>query len=275
MGVTITRAPQVRSSQVRGWVETAGRFGLVARGIVYCLLGALAVALATGNRDGEQTDQRGALEELSERSFGKVALVVLIAGFLAYAAWRFLRVFHGEGGDEPDAASRVLDLGKVVIYVGLAASAYGLLRGDESAASGQQEAQQAFTARLMTDYSWGRWAVGAVGAAIVGAGLWQVYKGLSRKFRDHLHESFGRSRAAVVTLGVVGHVARGLVFIVAGWLVIRTAVRFDAGQPLGVDAALREVVHAPYGPALLVAVALGLGAFGLYSFAEAKYREVL
>src|SRR5262245_43363656 len=134
MGVTVAPSPQVSSPQVRGWFEVAGRFGLVARGVVYCLLAALAVALATGNRGGEQTDQRGALAELAEHSLGKVALVVLTVGFLAYAAWRLIRVFHGEGGKEPSAGSRILDIGKVVIYVGLAVSAYGLLRGDESAA---------------------------------------------------------------------------------------------------------------------------------------------
>jgi Domain of Unknown Function (DUF1206) len=275
MGVTVARTPHVGSPQVRGWFETAGRVGLVARGVVYCLLGVLAVALATGNRGGEQTDQRGALAELAERGWGKLALVVLTVGFVAYAAWRLVRFFHGEGDDEPDTASRLLDLGKVVIYGALAVSAFRLLRGDEGAASGQEEQQQTFTARLMTDYSWGRWAIGLAGAAVIGAGLWQIWRGLSQKFRKHLDESTGSRHPAVVHLGVVGHVARGAVIIVIGWLLVRAAVRFDPAQPVGVDASLREVAHAPYGPLLLILVGAGLVCFGLYSFAEAKYREVL
>ena len=55
---------------------------------------------------------------------------------------------------------------------------------------------------------------------------------------------------------------------------IRAAVRFDPNQPLGIDAALREVVHAPYGTALALGVALGLAAYGLYSFGEARFRQV-
>jgi hypothetical protein len=263
-----------RRADATNWAERAGRVGLAARGIVYCIVAALAVALATGDRS-EQVDQRGALAELAERPGGKLALGALVVGFVAYALWRLARAVWGEGTDDPGIGSRILDLARVVIYGALAVSAYRLLRGDEGAASSQHEAQQGFTARLMADHSWGRWAVGLVGAGIVAGALWQIYKGLSQKFREHLQESFGPSRAAVVTLGVVGHVARGLVFLVAGWLVIRTAVRFDPAQPLGIDAALREVAHAPYGPALLVAVALGLGAFGLYSLAEAKYREVI
>jgi hypothetical protein len=267
-------ATVARPAPAANWAERAGRVGLAARGIVYLILAALAVALATGERS-EQVDQRGALAELAERPGGKVALVALIVGFVAYALWRLARAFWGEGTDDPGIGSRVLDLARVVIYGALAVSAYGLLRGDQGAATSQHETQQGFTARLMADYSWGRWAVGLVGVGIVAGALWLIYKGVSQKFREHLQESFGPSRAAVVTLGVVGHVARGLVFLVAGWLVIRTAVRFDPAQPLGIDAALREVAHAPYGPALLAAVALGLGAFGLYSLAEAKYREVI
>ena len=270
MGVTVAQ-----SHAVRDWFEVAGRVGLAARGFVYCLLGGLAVALATGNRGAEQTDQRGALAELAEHSFGKLALIVLIIGFLAYAAWRLLRVFHGEGGDEPSVGSRLLDLAKVVLYGALAFSAFRLVQGDDGAASSQQDTQQTFTARLMTEQSWGRWAVGLAGVVVIGAGLWQVYRGLSQRFRKHLDETTGGRHPAVVQLGVVGHVARGAVIGVVGWLLIRSALHFDPAQPVGVDASLREVAAAPYGVILLVLVGIGLVAFGLYSFAEARYREVL
>ncbi len=83
--------------------EVAGRAGLAARGVVYCLLGALPFALAVGDRGGEQTDQRGALAELAERPWGKPALVVLVVGFAAYALWRLVRAVRGEGGEEPEA----------------------------------------------------------------------------------------------------------------------------------------------------------------------------
>jgi hypothetical protein len=126
----------------------------------------------------------------------------------------------------------------------------------------------------MVEQSWGRWAVGLAGAGIIAYGLWQIVRGCTEKFRKRLRESYGSAHDAVVKFGVAGHVARGVVFIVIGWLVVRAAIRFDPEQPLGIDAALREVVHAPYGPFLAVGVALGLAAYGLYSFGEAKYRQV-
>jgi hypothetical protein len=126
----------------------------------------------------------------------------------------------------------------------------------------------------MAEQSWGRWAVGLAGAGIVVFGLWQVYRGLSKRFRKRLEESFEAGHDATLALGVAGHVARGAVIVVAGWLFIRAARNFDAAQPVGVDAALREVLHAPAGPFLGVAVAVGLGAYGLYSFGEARYRQL-
>jgi hypothetical protein len=271
MGVAVARPLDAENN----WAEIAGRVGLAARGVVYCILGGLALSLALGDRSGEQTDQRGALAELAERSWGKPALVALIVGFAAYALWRLVRAVHGEGTDDPGIGSRLLDLAKAAVYLGLAVSAVQLVRGDEDAASSQREAQQSFTARLMGEHAWGRWAVGLAGVAIIGAGAWQVWRGLDQKFRKHLEESTGGTHPWVVTLGVVGHLARGAVIGVIGWLLIRAAVRFDPAQPVGVDAALREVAAAPYGPFLLVAVAVGLIAFGVYSFAEARYREVL
>lgn len=257
------------------WVDRAGRLGLVARGVVYCVMGLLAGALALGAR-GEQADQRGALAELAERPFGTLMLIVLVVGFVGYAAWRVARAINGEGGEEPSAGQRLLDLAKAALYLGLAYTAIRLVTGDtdSSGGTGGPDQAQGFSARLMTEQSWGRWAVGLAGAAVLGYGLWQIIRGLTRRFRKRLNETFGTAHEAVITLGVVGHVARGVVFVVLGWLVVRAALRFDPNQPLGVDAAVREVVQAPYGPLLAIGVALGLIAFGLYSFGEAKYRQV-
>lgn len=265
-------APALRGTRTDDWVERAGKLGLTARGFVYCVLAVLVLALAMGERS-EQTDQRGALAEVAERPLGEVLLVVLIVGFLCYAGWRVARAVRGEGGEEPSAGQRALDVAKAALYLGLAYWAFKLLTDDQSS-SGQNEAQQTFTARLMTEHSWGRWAVGLVGAAIAIYGAAHVWKGLTQKFRERLDETFGAGHDATVMLGVVGHVARGFVIMVIGWLFIRAALRFDPNQPVGIDAALREVVSAPYGKVLSIAVALGLGAFGLYSFGEAKYRQI-
>lgn len=268
-------ASVAKRPEVGDWVERAGMVGLVARGVVYCVMAALAVALATGDRR-EETDHRGALSELAERGWGRVLLVVLLVGFCCYGAWRVARAIRGEGGEEPNTGQRLLDLAKAALYLGLAASTVRLLADDGETPGGADGGGTArgLSARLMAEQSWGRWAVGLTGAGIVAFGLWQVFRGLTTRFRERLHESFEAGHDATIALGVAGHVARGAVIAVAGWLFVRAARNFDPAQPVGVDAALREVLHAPAGPVLGIAVAVGLGAFGLYSFGEARYRQL-
>jgi len=261
------------ASTTDDWVERAGKLGLAARGIVYCVMGLLVVAMARGER-AEETDQRGALEELAERPLGTLLLIVLVVGFVAYAGWRLARAVRGEGGKEPNAGQRVLDVAKAGLYLSLALSAVRLVAGDESSGGGGQDQAQSTSARLMHEQSWGRWAVGLAGAGIAAFGAWQIWRGFSQKFRKHLDETFGDRHTTTIRLGVAGHVTRGAVFVVIGWLVTRSALRFDPNQPVGIDAALREVLLAPYGTALAVAAALGLGAYGLYSFGEARYRQI-
>jgi hypothetical protein len=161
-----------------------------------------------------------------------------------------VRAGRGDGGETPTVGKRLLDVAKAGLYLGLATSTVNLLTDDAPApADGQgggggQQVQGA-SARLMHDYSWGRWAVGLAGAAVIASGGWQIYRGLTQRFRKRLEESLEAGHTATIQLGVVGHVARGAVIGVIGWLLVRSARHFDPSQPVGVDAALREVLHAP------------------------------
>jgi hypothetical protein len=56
--------------------------------------------------------------------------------------------------------------------------------------------------------------------------------------------------------------------------VVAAAVTFDPDKARGMDAALRQVAAQPYGPWLLSLMALGLMCFGVYSFAESRYRRL-
>jgi len=259
-GITAT-AP----SEAKDWAELAGRAGLVARGVVYLMVAVLAAQVATGNRGGERADQRGALTELADKPFGTASLVILSIGFGCYALWRVFRAVVGEELEEPKLHQRLGDLGKAALYLALLGSSLALLQGGDATDPGQT-----WSARLMTR-EWGRWVVGAVGAAIALSGAWFVRRGLTERFRKHLE----RQRGWAVQLGVIGHVARGLAFALIGLFVVRAAVRFDPSAPVGLDAALRELAARPAGPALLLATAAGLAAFGLYSLAEAKDRRVM
>ena len=250
--------------------EGAGRVGLVARGVIYLVVAVLAVRVALHAAGGDRADQRGALAELAQHTFGTVLLVVLAVGFGCYAVWRGVRAFTGEEShDEPKPYKRAADIGRAVIHLSLLLTTISVLRDDDGSQSGGNTSQE-WTARLMTN-EWGRWLVGAVGVGIVAGAVWLIRRGFSEKFRKHLERLHGW----VVTLGKVGHIGRGLAFAFIGAFVVRAAIRFDADEPIGLDAALRDLAASGWGRVVVLAVAAGLAAFGLFSIAESRDRRVL
>ena len=257
-----------READARDVAEGAGRAGLVARGVIYLVVAGLAVRIALRTADDEQADQRGALAEVAEQSFGSALLVLLAVGFGCYAVWRAVRAVTGEERGDTALHKRLADVGRVVIHVSLLLTTISVLRDDggEERSSDSQE----WTARLMA-LGWGRWVVGLVGVVLLGGGVWLVRRGFSEDFRKHLE----RLRGWVVTLGKIGHVGRGIAFAFIGAFVLRAAVRFDPAEPIGLDAALRDLAGSGWGTVVVLVVAFGLGAFGLFSIAESRDRRVL
>jgi hypothetical protein len=260
--------------------EYAGRAGLGARGIVYCAAAVLAARVALGS-SGERVDKEGAIAGVARQPFGSALVVVLIAGFLGYAVWRVARAITGasEGGSQrtgaSGAAKRALDLGRAGLYVVLAWTALRFLV-DAPASDGANEREREWTARLL-DEPYGEWIVGLAGAVLIGIGAWFVVRGVRQDFTEKLDLSDAPPmlRAPFTWLGTAGHVARGAVVGAIGWFVIAAAVDYDPEEAVGVDGALKRMLGEPWGRPAVVAVAIGLAAFGLFSFVEARYRKVL
>jgi hypothetical protein len=140
---------------------------------------------------------------------------------------------------------------------------------------GSQRGQQEIWTAKALQHPGGRLAVGIIGAIVVVCGLVLAWEGLTHKFEKYfkLAEMTPRERRIVEFLGTVGGISRGLVFAVAGALVIVAAVKAKPSESGGLDKALRELANTPLGPALLVAAGIGLALFGLYGFAEARWRR--
>lgn len=265
----VTRAAHKASNSSA--MEWGARLGLAARAGIYLLMGALALALAFG-RSNSETDQRGALKAVAQHSGGKVVLVLLALGFAGYALWRFSEAAFGAVGDGKDTGPRLKSLFRGLVYTSLAATTITLLTGSGGGSQGDQ--QQGLTAKVMS-HGGGRWLVGLVGLAVVGAGGAMVYEGGTRKFERYLRMSqmSPATRTAVGRLGMTGTIARGLVIGLSGVLVIQAAISFRPDKARGLDAALRTLAGQPYGTVLLVLAALGLIAFGIYGFAEARWHR--
>lgn len=251
-------------------METGARLGLSARATIYLLMGALALALAFG-RSTSETDQRGALKAVAQHSGGKVLLVLLAAGFAGYALWRLSQAAFGVPVDGDGAGPRLKSLVRGVVYGVLAVTAVSVLAGSGGATS-QGDQQESLTARVMGQTG-GRWLVGLAGLVVLAVGAVMVYEGATKKFEKYLRmsEMNASTRSVVEKLGMVGTIARGLVIGLAGALVVQAAVTFQPDKARGLDGALRTLAGQPYGQALLVAAALGLVAFGVYGYAEARW----
>ncbi len=261
------------------WIDRLARAGLAARGFVYVLIGLLAVQVALGHgqpaeQPDQQTNQNGALRAVAEQPFGKVLLWALAVGFAGYALWRFLEVAYGEVGGDDGIGGRLKCLVRGLAYASLAFTTVTLVTGAGRAKGGSAGQSQTLTARAMS-HTGGRLLVGAVGLVLVGVGIAMVVEGVKRKFLKYLKlsEMTAHTRDIVVKLGMVGTAARGLVFALSGYFVVSAAVTFDPEKARGLDGALKSLVKTPLGPWLLIVVALGLVAFGVYGLAEARYRQ--
>jgi len=259
------------------WLEKLARAGLVARGLLYVVVAILATQVAAGN-NGARPDKQGALQAVVHQPFGRILVLLLAAGFAGYAAWRFVEAIVGPA-DQPHADSAKDKLKRVGyflrggLYAFFFASAVRLFIWSNSAAKEGAEAD--WTARVLT-WPGGTWLVQVGGLVAIGAGVYIGWRGVAGKFRKRLKslEMGDGVRRWVRVIGTVGMISRMLIAIMIGVFLIAAARLHDANQAVGIDGALRRLATRAYGTTLLVAVAVGLAAYGFYSFAEARYRRV-
>ena len=252
--------------------ELLARAGFVARGVIYGIIGVLAVKLAVG-AGGKTTNQQGAMRTIAEQPFGKVLLILVAIGLGGYALWRLTRALLGHGPEDSDTSSeRIAALGSGIVYAGLCAIAVEILLGAGNSSSG---GAQKTTAGVL-GWPAGTWLVGFAGAVLIGIGLYQGYRGLSKDFlKDSKTEQMSaRVRHWIEWIGTFGHLARMVVFGLVGAFLIKAAADYNPNTAVGLDGALAKLAHQSYGPFLLGLVAAGLVAFGLYSLSDARYRRI-
>jgi len=243
-----------------------------SRGVLYILIGWVAVLVAVGQASHQEPDQQGALQLLAGKPYGRLSLWLLGIGFAGYALWRLSEAAFGVTGDGNGAGPRLKSLARAVIYAGFAYLTIKVISGIQGS---QTKKQQDLTATVM-HHAGGRWLVAIAGLGIVIAGLVLVSEGIRAKFMKYLKLSrlSPRMRRLVKWLGVAGTAARGVVFALAGVLVIEAAVTYQPSKAGGIDKALLTLRGQPFGEFLLFLAALGLIIFGIYGLCEARWRRV-
>jgi Domain of Unknown Function (DUF1206) len=270
---TGTIAAKGRRAGRSPWVERLGRIGLIAKGILYAVVGILAINVALGARE-ESPDKGGALRTIAEQPFGKGLLVLLAAGLAGYAAWRLAQAFldrDDEGTGPKGLAKRAGNLAKAGWYAILCGLTVSVLVGGNGGGGNEQATTAGVFERPL-----GRYAVYAAGIGFLAAALFNGYRAATCKFKEKLkeHEMNDAEEAAATGAGVLGHLARMVVFGLIGTFLFRAAWEYDPKEARGLDGALLEISQQSYGGLLLGAVAVGLLAYAVYCFVQARYRRV-
>ena len=264
----------------RPWVKALFRLGMVAKAVLYAVIGVLAIGVAL-DIGGRTTDAAGALETLADEPFGTALLVVLAVGLLGYAAWRLAQALIDIDDKGADAKAIVARAGYFVsgaIHLALMALAIRLLVDSKGASgsggsAGSGGGQEAETTAGVLDWPGGRAIVIAAAVVIIGVGVYNVVEGVTKRFMERMSVS-GRAREIVENVALVGLVARGAVFGLIGWFLMKAAIEYDPNEAVGLDGALGRLANQPYGQALLAAAAAGLVAYAFYCVAQARYRQI-
>jgi hypothetical protein len=254
-------------------LETLTRVGFIGYGLLHLAVAWLAVQIALGHT-GAEGDQAGAFRYVAGQPFGRFVLVVTVVGLAAMALWQLLlaAIGHREERGFARIAERVASACRAVIYAALAWTAYRVVAGTPP--SNAEQAQHATAGVMVKPY--GPFLVALAGLAVLALGIGLIVYGALKKFEKRLMlaRMSGRARRTAVRLGQVGYIAKGVAFGIVGVLLFQTATSYNSAKSRGLDAALRALADQPYGTFLLILVAIGFAAFGVYCFFQSRYRKV-
>jgi Domain of Unknown Function (DUF1206) len=271
-GTAHQAAGTARQAAESGPVKIGARIGLAAYGVTHLLIAWLALQVAFGGGGGQRTDQTGAFQAIAAEPFGRVLLWVLVVGFVAIALWRLVQAVFATAGvqDTKEQIKKRVETGaRAVVFIGLAIIAGRIAAGGGSGGGGQKA-----TAGVL-GWPGGQFLVGAVGLGIIAAGVMKIVHGYQKKFLEEMDTpSDRRARQVVERLGQVGSIAKGASLALIGVLVVVAAVRFDPSKANGLDPALKALAGEPFGMILLALMAVGLAAYGVFCFFDAKYHRV-
>jgi hypothetical protein len=271
-------------AQRHPWLVTVCRLGWVAKGVVYLVVGLLAVPIAVDGLRGDsesggstEASQSGAVAKIADTSLGTFALWIIAIGLALYVVWRLISIVLPAENTAKVWLTRGGYLVSAAVYSLLAWSALSFARHDPAASTGESEDAKVerFTRELM-EKSGGRWLVGAIGVVLVAVGAYFVIKGVRASFRDELEPGgVGPvSHEAIVTLGRVGWAGRGVVMGLVGWLALRAAIKFNPEEAKGIDGALRDATGSTLGALFVAFAAVALALYGLFCVISAPRQRL-
>ncbi len=269
-----TSAPERAAHE---WRDPLARAGFAARGVLYLVVGLLAIQFAVGDESSSNVNQTGAIEAVIEQPGGKFLVILIIAGVVALFAFRGIQAALGDPIEGEEATDRLRFAGKAAIYAVMVVSFTKVLVDNWSSAAetgrGQGDRSQKEATSFLFDLPAGRLIVGAVGLGFIAfAGHQFVTKAVKASFMKRLAPPPTASDA-VETVGRIGYAARSVIFATIGVFLIVAAVQYQADESKGLSGSLRQMAQYGWGDFILWAIAIGLFLFGVFCLAESRYRR--
>ncbi len=266
-------AEQAKHPESSDALKALARFGFLSKGVVYALLGVLALMAAWGEGGGI-TDPQGSLKVMGSGPFGAVVVTLVGIGLAGYALWRFVEAIRdprGVGTDGKGIAKRIGYAASGVVNGALAFTAFQMVFAGRPGRSQESVISQVMSAPF------GQFLVGALGVAIVLAAFAQFYQAYKERYMDDLKtgEMSPRQRSWTEKVGKLGLAARGVVFTIIGVAITRAAINHSPGQSKGIGEALKDIGASDWGTGLLTIVALGFVAYAVYMLSCVRFRKLV
>ena len=260
-------------SKTNSVIKPVAQAGLIAKGIVYCLLGLLAfmAAFHISGQSANSTDRTAVFEFVEKQPGGQIMLGVIALGLICYTFWRIFQAsVKSDSNGKNSVGKRLRYIFSGIVY---GVAAYSLLKNIFASKSDSGNNSQDMVREVLTK-PYGQILVGAVALTLLIIGIYQIYYGLSEKYKEHVDKVISNNhREALLNSGKIGYVARGAVWIIIAFLFFKAALHSNASEAGDTSKAFDFLQSSSYGSYLLAAVALGLICYGTFNFVRARFEN--
>jgi Flp pilus assembly pilin Flp len=257
------------------WLEKFARFGIISKGIVYCLVGVLTAMAAFGLK-GKTANKGDAFELIYNQPYGRLLLFLVAAGMIGYVTWRFFQAFKDIDHKGTDTRAKFVRLGYAfsgVVYLTLAVYAIRLAStGPGGNDSGGNDSQKFIVAKIL-DLPAGEWMIGIAAALVLGNGIRQIYKAVSGKLTKNVELINSEHADVYRKTGLAGYISRGVVLLIIAYFFLRAAIHHNENEVQGTKGAF-DFLENSLGSLLMGLVALGLVAYGIFMFVKGRYQKI-
>ncbi|THF86508.1 DUF1206 domain-containing protein [Deinococcus sp. KSM4-11] len=256
-------------------LEALARFGYASKGVVYGMLGFLALSVALG-RGGQTTDTKGSLLRLEDLPGGQVLMWLLVLGLIGYALWQVLRAFLDPEHQGTKPGAMVKRTGYLLSGGANIALAIFAARVASHGTASHTQNGTASAANTVLHVPGGQVLLGLGAVALFALAGSQLYTAYGAKFMKRMafRDIGARYQGTLKRVGQLGIASRGVLSAIIGGFLLVAAWQDSAGQVVGVSGALTWLHSQPQGNVLLAAVAVGTLCYGAWCIVQAVYRRI-